>query len=53
MDVLAQCDWIIDMGPGAGNEGGTIVAQGKPEDILKASGSKTAPYLKSRMASGN
>ena len=45
MQVIAKCDWVIDMGPGAGDEGGRIVAEGTPEEIASLSGSKTAPYL--------
>ncbi len=45
MDVVAQSDWVIDMGPGAGDEGGTIVAEGTPADITKVKNSKTAKYL--------
>ena len=45
MQVVAHCDWVIDMGPGAGDEGGRIVADGIPEEISSASGSKTARYL--------
>ena len=45
MRVVAQSDWVIDMGPGAGVQGGRIVAAGKPEDVAKARGSRTAPYL--------
>lgn len=46
MDVIAQSDWIIDMGPGAGDEGGKIVVQGSPADIMKSDKSKTAEYLR-------
>ncbi len=35
-DVMACADWIIDLGPGAGDEGGRIVAEGTPEDVAKA-----------------
>ncbi|MFZ6648002.1 excinuclease ABC subunit A [Undibacterium sp. TJN25] len=46
MRVLAGSDWVIDIGPGAGDEGGEIVAQGRPEQICTSAMSKTAPYLK-------
>lgn len=49
MDVIAQCDWVIDIGPGAGDEGGRIVAQGKPQEVIKEKESRTALYLKRRM----
>ncbi len=45
MHVIAQSDWVIDIGPGAGEEGGRIVAQGTPVDVSKIKESKTAPYL--------
>jgi excinuclease ABC subunit A len=45
MRVISASDWIIDMGPGAGDEGGKIVAQGTPEDIFKSNKGRTAPYL--------
>jgi excinuclease ABC subunit A len=46
MRVVAGSDWVIDMGPGAGEEGGTVVAQGPPESIATVRGSSTARYLK-------
>ena len=45
MDVVAQSDWVIDMGPGAGDEGGQIVAQGTPAEVVTVKKSKTANYL--------
>jgi excinuclease ABC subunit A len=45
MQVIASCDWVIDIGPGAGDEGGRIIAQGPPENIVSARGSRTVPYL--------
>jgi excinuclease ABC subunit A len=44
--VVAAADWVIDVGPGAGEEGGRIVAEGPPADICKAADSRTAPYLR-------
>ena len=43
--VLASCDWIIELGPGAGPEGGLIIAKGPPEEVIKLN-TPTAPYLK-------
>jgi len=48
MQVASHSDWVIDMGPGAGDEGGDIVAQGTPEDVAKSKTSRTAPFLFSR-----
>jgi excinuclease ABC subunit A len=45
MHVAAGSDWVIDMGPGAGESGGRIVAAGLPTDVAKAPGSRTGPYL--------
>jgi excinuclease ABC subunit A len=45
MRVVAASDWVIDVGPGAGEEGGRIVACGKPREVSKAGSSRTAPYL--------
>lgn len=45
MQVAAASDWIIDLGPGAGDEGGRIVAQGPPAEVAQSRTSRTAPYL--------
>jgi len=45
MHVAAHADHVIDLGPGAGAEGGRIVAHGVPEDVAKVGGSETAAYL--------
>ena len=50
MDVVSSADWIIDLGPGAGKNGGRIVASGTPDMVAKVSSSKTAAYLKRRLA---
>ena len=49
MRVVGACDWVIDTGPGAGAEGGSIVACGTPAQVSRAPGSRTAPYLRSEM----
>jgi excinuclease ABC subunit A len=46
MHVVAHSDWVIDIGPGAGDEGGRVVAAGPPVEVAKVKASKTAPYLK-------
>jgi excinuclease ABC subunit A len=45
MQVAAASDWIIDIGPAAGDEGGRIVAAGSPEQIASNAQSRTAKYL--------
>ena len=45
MRVVAASDWVIDIGPGAGEEGGRVVAAGVPATVAKAKQSRTAPYL--------
>jgi excinuclease ABC subunit A len=51
MAVVAASDWIIDMGPGAGEEGGHIVACGPPEKLKRSKESRTAIYLSRFMGS--
>ncbi len=43
--VTAGSDWVIDIGPGAGDEGGQIVAAGTPPEVARTKGSRTAAYL--------
>lgn len=45
MAVVAGADWVIDLGPGGGDRGGEIVAEGPPAEVARAGGSRTAPYL--------
>lgn len=49
MGVVAGADWVIDLGPGAGDAGGRIVAAGPPEDVAQAKDSRTAPYLNAHL----
>jgi len=45
LDVIKRADWVIDLGPEAGAEGGRVVAEGTPEDIAATTGSLTGRYL--------
>ncbi|MGH7975909.1 MAG: excinuclease ABC subunit UvrA, partial [Limisphaerales bacterium] len=47
LDVIKTADWIIDLGPEGGSDGGKIVAEGAPEKIIQCSKSYTGQYLKS------
>jgi excinuclease ABC subunit A len=46
LDVVKTADWVIDMGPEGGDGGGTIVAMGTPEEVVRSSASHTGRYLK-------
>ena len=50
MHVVAHADWVIDIGPGAGAQGGTLVACGTPLEVARAAGSRTAQYLAAELA---
>lgn len=50
LDVIKSADWVIDMGPEGGFRGGTVVAQGTPEDVAKNKDSYTGFYLASMLA---
>ena len=45
LDVIKIADWIIDLGPGGGEAGGTVVAEGTPEEVARAAGSYTGEFL--------
>jgi excinuclease ABC subunit A len=46
LDVIAEADHILDIGPEAGAQGGKIIAEGTPEKVALAKNSHTAPFLK-------
>jgi len=46
LDLVAEADYIIDVGPEAGHRGGQIVAIGTPEEVAKSKTSRTAPFLR-------
>lgn len=52
LDVLSRADWVIDLGPGAGHDGGSIQFEGAPADLAKSQGSLTGRYLAERRGVG-
>ncbi len=52
LDVIKTADWVIDLGPEAGDEGGRIVAEGTPEDIAAVTASHTGRLLRKVLAAG-
>ncbi|NHJ12820.1 MAG: excinuclease ABC subunit UvrA [Candidatus Thorarchaeota archaeon] len=52
LDVVKTADWVIDLGPEGGDEGGYLVAEGSPEDIVACDESFTGSYLKGILKSG-
>ncbi len=52
LDIVKTADWIIDLGPEGGDNGGIIIAEGSPEDIIKTKNSYTAKYLKKYLSKG-
>ncbi len=53
LDVIKMADWIIDLGPGGGEKGGEIVAEGTPENIIRSRKSLTGQFLKKELKLGN
>jgi excinuclease UvrABC ATPase subunit len=49
LDVIARSDWVIDLGPGAGHDGGRVVFSGPPAELVNASGSLTGEHLGRRV----
>jgi hypothetical protein len=46
LDVVLAADWIIDLGPEAGRDGGRVVFEGTPHDMISTSGTHTADHLR-------
>ncbi|MFD8934939.1 ATP-binding cassette domain-containing protein [Streptomyces sp. NPDC059578] len=51
MSVVADADWVVDLGPGGGDEGGRVVAAGPPETVAGSADSRTAPFLARELGS--
>jgi excinuclease UvrABC ATPase subunit len=49
LDVVARADWVIDLGPGAGHDGGTIVFEGPPAELMGSHASLTGEHLRRRL----
>ncbi|ROQ37030.1 excinuclease ABC subunit A [Frondihabitans sp. PhB188] len=49
MRIVAQADWVIDLGPDAGDAGGRVMAQGTPEQVADHPSSRTAPFLRAAL----
>nr|MCU0348959.1 excinuclease ABC subunit UvrA [Saprospiraceae bacterium] len=49
MEVIKSADWVIDLGPDGGKDGGNLVFQGTPEDLVKVEGSWTGKFLKEKL----
>jgi excinuclease ABC subunit A len=49
LDLIKNADWIVDLGPGAGDSGGYVIAEGTPEDISATDGSHTGRYLQAHL----
>ena len=52
MDVVRRCDWVVDIGPAAGADGGRLLASGTPSDVAQSPSSVTGPYLARTVAPG-
>ncbi|MDT7044264.1 excinuclease ABC subunit UvrA [Candidatus Nitronereus thalassa] len=50
LDVIKSADWVIDLGPGGGHQGGRIVAEGRPEDVMENEFSFTGKFLRKAVA---
>jgi excinuclease ABC A subunit len=52
LDVVARADWVIDLGPGGGHDGGTVIFEGPPAELVRAEGSLTGLHLRRRIEHG-
>jgi excinuclease UvrABC ATPase subunit len=50
LDVVARADWVIDLGPGAGHDGGQVVFEGTPVELIRSDASLTGQHLRRRVA---
>ena len=52
LDVVTRADWVIDLGPGGGHDGGRVIFEGTPAQLVQAEGSLTGEHLRRRLAAG-
>jgi excinuclease UvrABC ATPase subunit len=50
LDVIARADWVIDLGPGGGHDGGRVIFEGTPAELMRAQGTLTGDHLRRRLA---
>ena len=50
LDIIKNADWLIDLGPGAGDKGGYIIAEGAPEKVVEMRQSHTGAFLKAHVS---
>jgi excinuclease UvrABC ATPase subunit len=53
LDVVARADWVIDLGPGGGHDGGTVLFEGPPAELMRADDSLTGLHLRRRLERSN
>ena len=53
LEVIAAADWIIDLGPGSGSDGGRVIFEGTPAQLLECRGSFTAEALRREIGCGD
>ena len=49
LDIVARADWVIDLGPGAGHDGGRVIFEGPPTELAEGRGSLTGEHLRRRL----
>jgi excinuclease UvrABC ATPase subunit len=49
LDVVVRADWVIDLGPGAGRDGGRVIFEGPPSELIRAEESLTGEHLRRRV----
>jgi len=52
LDVIKSADWVIDLGPGGGDAGGWIVAEGAPEEVARSKNSATGEFISEELRLG-
>jgi excinuclease ABC subunit A len=52
LDVIKTADWVIDLGPEGGDQGGRLVAEGRPEHVAEVEGSHTGRFLRPLLKDG-
>jgi excinuclease ABC subunit A len=53
LDLIKNADWVIDLGPGAGDQGGQLIATGTPEDLARVADSYTGQFLRKVLGAGH